>query len=114
MTASATSWARHLAAVGRLEHAGTHSENLFSGSGRPLRWDDALTSWYSEVAAYDFSNPKFKKGSGHFSALVWKSAARVGFGSFGSVAGGQYFVLRFDPPANVEGHFAENVAPASA
>jgi len=51
---------------------------------------------------------------GHFTALVWKGVAQVGFGfARSNEKGGQaaYIVANYAPTPNVRGRYAENVLP---
>ena len=66
----------------------------------------ATDAWYNEVKKYDFSDPGFKSGTGHFTQVVWKECTKVGFGTSGN-----FVVGRYDPPGNMEGAFEENVLP---
>jgi len=62
--------------------------------------------WYDEVKDYDFKNQGFKKGTGHFTQVVWKDTKEVGFGYADS-----YVCARYAPPGNYAGRFEENVFP---
>ena len=82
-------------------------------------WDDAtidgLNAWVYEVTAYDYSNPGFSEGTGHFTQYVWKSSTKVGC-AWNTVdcSGQALFMCEYDPPGNVEGEFPENVLEPSA
>jgi len=68
--------------------------------------------WYDEVTnpGYDFKNPGFSSGIGHFTALVWKSSTKLGCG-----ISGVYVVCRYcDGPGNYMGQFPDNVFPKGA
>ena len=41
----------------------------------------ASERWYAEVSQYDFSNPHYISGTGHFTQLVWKSSKQIGCGA---------------------------------
>ena len=60
----------------------------------------ATEAWYSEVESYDWANPKFQSGTGHFTQVVWKDCKKVGFGHAGTFVVGRYM-----PPGNVMGQF---------
>ena len=68
--------------------------------------------WYAEDAQYNYNDPVFSEGSGHFTQLVWKASMQIGFGAALTSNGEWLVVAEFDPPGNVEGQFAGNVLPA--
>jgi hypothetical protein len=77
----------------------------------------ASDAWYSEEKFYNYqtflSNDP-RKMVGHFTALVWKGVAQVGFGfARSNEKGGQaaYIVANYAPTPNVRGRYAENVHP---
>lgn len=88
-------------------------ENLYAcwGSGQiTITGADATDSWYSEVSDYDFNNPGYKSGTGHFTQLVWKNSKQLGCGvscqnSYCSVTCNYY------PAGNYLSQFASNVFP---
>ncbi|MEW9546942.1 CAP family protein [Nonomuraea sp. NPDC050783] len=94
-------------------------ENIFWGtsSGEPKTAADAVTSWYNEIADYNWDNPPgdFAK-TGHFSQLVWKGSSRLGAarvaGRGSSGAYETYIVFVFETPGNYEGQYADNVLRA--
>ena len=76
------------------------------------------TTWYCEVANYNFQDPKIKGGfttncrevNGHFTQVVWKDSCQLGCGrakcSMGKDAEGNpimgtHWVCRYRPPGNV-------------
>ena len=67
---------------------------------------EAVDMWYNEVddPGYDFSNPGWDYGTGHFTQVVWKGTTEVGCG----VANG-WVCCRYYPPGNYMGQFPENV-----
>jgi len=65
--------------------------------------------WYDEVdnPGYDFNNPGFSAGTGHFTALVWKSTTKLGCG-----VSGMYVVCHYcETAGNWRGAFRDNVLP---
>jgi glioma pathogenesis-related protein 2 len=91
-------------------------ENIFWGGGsEALPGSDAVTSWYDEIAAYDFATAQFSDEVGHFTQLVWKASTKVGIARAAG-QGGEYFetyiVFVFEERGNLEGAFAANVLPA--
>jgi hypothetical protein len=76
-------------------------------NGDFLRNSDIATDmWYAEIndPGYDWNNPGFSMGTGHFTQVVWKSVTHVGFGISGSFVCGRY-----NPPGNYYGQFPEEV-----
>ena len=72
----------------------------------------ATEAWYSEVENYDWANPKYQSGTGHFTQVVWKDSIKLGIGK----ATGKidklfctWVVGRYSPAGNVMGKFQENV-----
>lgn len=114
---AAQSWAEHLAEKGSMEHA---DFNERPGQGENLAWQSGQTSfdevatvmtkaWYDEVAMYDFNNPGWSSGIGHFTQVVWKNSVKLGVGIAVSSNGQMFIVARYGPMGNIIGRFAENV-----
>jgi len=107
---AAQRWAEQLAKQNKLQH-GDHEgmgQNLAYMSGKPMTGQEATNMWYNEIKKYDFSDPKFTPGSGHFTQVVWAGSTEIGVGRVTS--GGQTFVVaNYFPPGNVRGHFEVNV-----
>jgi|GEM_PF-4870369 len=80
-------------------------ENIAGGSEQPTEM------WYSEVSQYDFANPGFSAGTGHFTQVVWRGSTNLGCGR-AMCEFGVYFVCRYSPAGNVTGAYPENVLPA--
>ena len=68
----------------------------------------ASDAWYDEIndPGYDFNNPGYRNGIGHFTQMVWKSTEKLGCG-----VSGEYLTCRYYPPGNYVGQFAQNVLP---
>ena len=47
-----------------------------------VNYTAAATSWYNELydPGYDFDDPGFSKGTGHFTQLVWNETQKLGMG----------------------------------
>jgi len=75
----------------------------------------AVTGWYSEISAYNFNNPGFQPGTGHFTAVVWRGSSEIGCGfttRCANLAPGQvHWVCRYKAPGNFTGEFPRNVLP---
>ncbi len=91
---------------------GGHSQ--ISGVGENLAWGHAsftaaADAWYDEVGAYDFNNPTFSSGTGHFTQMVWKGTTKLGCGS-NARCGMKTYVCQYSHTAgNMMGQFAQNV-----
>ena len=59
----------------------THSDGPY-GENLALGYTDtgAVDAWYGEISKYNYSNPGFSESTGHFTQVVWKSAAEIGCG----------------------------------
>ena len=67
--------------------------------------------WYSEVQEYDFSNPGYKSGIGHFTQLVQKNSKDLGCGIGCGSNNYCYVVCNYNPSGNYLNSFASNVFP---
>ena len=65
--------------------------------------------WNNEEKNYDFSNPIFKSDCSHFTQIIWKGTASVGFGISTSASGKRYFVAFYFPAGNIFDKFKENI-----
>jgi uncharacterized protein YkwD len=99
-----------------------YGENLgwYAGSTQPslpTAVETTVRGWYNEIANYDFTNPRFTSGTGHFSQVVWKSTTEVGCAvRMISPRAGQpmyavYVACVYTPPGNVLTQFPANVLP---
>jgi len=68
----------------------------------------ASDAWYDEIndPGYNFNNPGFTSGIGHFTQMVWQDTQRLGCGVSGS-----FLTCRYDPPGNYSGQFRQQVLP---
>lgn len=75
-------------------------------------WTDAVTAWYDENKDYDYSNPGYSSGTGHFTQVVWKSTSQLGCGVT-KCSNGPLYTCSYYVPGNVVGgnNFEENVLP---
>ena len=93
-------------------HGKNMGENLFWCSGIRITGDMMTDDWYNEVKQYDFDNPGFVNGTGHFTQVVWKGSKEVGFGFAQDRDGGYYGVANYYPAGNYIGEFESNVYEA--
>uniref|UniRef100_A0A8C6P088 SCP domain-containing protein n=1 Tax=Nothobranchius furzeri TaxID=105023 RepID=A0A8C6P088_NOTFU len=115
MCAKAQEWAEHLLQIQRLQHSGTDDgENVFyltesSSAVKQPRF--TVDSWYSEIKDYDFSSPRFQRGTGHFTQVVWKETTELGVG-VASRNGMTFVVGQYRPAGNINNHgyFDKNVS----
>ena len=47
-----------------------------------VNYTKATISWYNELfdPGYNFDNPGFSKGTGHFTQVVWNGSKKLGMG----------------------------------
>ncbi|KAI1097599.1 glycoside hydrolase family 128 protein [Jackrogersella minutella] len=110
LTKNAEGYAKHLAAIGKLEHSPgdqrpNQGENLAwaSSSSTPLTM--AANLWIGEEKNYhgepigqgDFGS------YGHYTQCMWKSTTKLGMASAKDAKGGVYIVGRYSPPGNIVG-----------
>lgn len=109
----AESWAKQLAKDGRLRQGDTSDgESIYAVTGKSeVNGGEVVDRWYAEVDNYDFRNPGFKSGTGHFTQIVWQETKELGMAKVKSSDGKIIVVARYRPPGNVINHFQENVNP---
>ena len=117
----AQAYAQWMADNNAFEHSSSASrqnpsqgENLAAATSSSINTSDQATMmWYNEIdnPGYDFANPGFSSGTGHFTQVVWKATTHVGFGFATGSDGWNYVVGRYHPPGNMNmpGFFEENV-----
>ncbi|KAG5270927.1 hypothetical protein AALO_G00173910 [Alosa alosa] len=118
LSREASRYAESLASTRILKHSvesskGSCGENLawasYDQSGK-----DVSDRWYNEVQQYNFNRPGFNSGTGHFTAMVWKSSRKMGVGKAQASDGSTFVVARYTPAGNIinQGHFEANVLAA--
>lgn len=65
-------------------------------------------SWYNECQKYDYRNPSYQPGTGHFTQVVWRGSQEVGFAQ-AKGSSMNYAVAMYHPPGNYVGEFDRNV-----
>ena len=63
----------------------------------------------NEFGDYDFDNPGFKSGTGHFTQLVWKGSKKIGCGAACNSKNKCYVTCNYYPAGNYIGQFDKNV-----
>uniref|UniRef100_A0A8C9TYA0 Golgi-associated plant pathogenesis-related protein 1 n=1 Tax=Scleropages formosus TaxID=113540 RepID=A0A8C9TYA0_SCLFO len=115
LSREATRYAESLASTRILKHSasrGSCGENLawasYDQSGK-----DVADRWYNEVKNYNYNRPGFSSGTGHFTAMVWRSTKKLGVGKAEATDGSTFVVARYFPAGNItnQGHFEANVLP---
>ena len=111
----AQAYSEHLSSIEKLIHSDNkYGENLYycyASNGICVTGTKASQSWYNEVWQYDFNNPKFTSGTGHFTQLVWKGSKEIGCGAACNSNNKCYVTCNYYPAGNVMGYFANNVFP---
>ena len=115
----AQSYSEKLASERQMYHSNNNyngqslGENLYACWGSyqmSVNGNDATDDWYSEVSLYDFNNPGYKSGVGHFTQLVWKGSKQLGCGA--SCQNNYCSVTcNYFPAGNYLNQFASNVFP---
>lgn len=93
-----------------------YGENLayFQGQGNNMMEliKKSIDLWYDEIKLYNFNNPGYSPGTGHFTCLVWKSSTTFGMGySYNTQTQIADITQNTAPPGNIIGQFQENVLP---
>jgi|LauGreDrversion2_2_1035103.scaffolds.fasta_scaffold09489_2 hypothetical protein len=113
----AQQWSFYLLSNNLFQHSGSalYGENLayFEGYGNDIviLLKKAIDNWYNEITLYNFTNPGYKQGTGHFTCLVWKSSTKFGMGFSIDPSNNNKVDITFnsEPPGNYQGQFAQNV-----
>uniref|UniRef100_L7M961 Putative tick salivary antigen-5 protein n=1 Tax=Rhipicephalus pulchellus TaxID=72859 RepID=L7M961_RHIPC len=111
----AQAWALKMAEMDSMQHRTRplHGENLYmwwsSDLRAPITGRMAVKAWYDEIKMYNYNNPGFRSGTGHFTQLVWKDCRRLGTGVARGRKGTIYIVSVYEPRGNIMGQFAEQV-----
>ena len=111
----AQKYAEELARTGNFAHSGNSfhddnmGENLFACYGMKITGKMMTDDWYNVVNQYNFNNPGYISGTGHFTQIVWKGSKQVGFGYAQARDGYYYGVANYYPAGNFIGEFEDNV-----
>ncbi|XP_028414952.1 protein PRY1-like isoform X2 [Dendronephthya gigantea] len=114
----AQAWAQKIASQNTLRHSTSQERK---GDGENLAYfggkfdevgKDSVNMWYDEEKKYQYRNPGFKSGTGHFTQVVWKGSQELGMGWAKSADGRSAFIVaRYRPAGNMQGSFDQNVSP---
>jgi hypothetical protein len=114
----AQQWSFYMLSTNLFQHSTTklYGENLayYQGYGTDVMTllKKAVDDWYNEVKLYNFNNPGFSSGTGHFTCLVWKSSTNFGMGiSIDTTTNKVYISMNTSPPGNYQGQYQDNVLP---
>jgi uncharacterized protein YkwD len=113
LAADAAVWARHLATLGRLEHAPRdvnpgEGENLWMGTAGGYAVQDMVAGWSGEKADFrpgvfpDVARQGGWQSVGHYTQMIWRDTTAVGCATASS-AQWDVLVCRYAPPGNVMG-----------
>ncbi|KAL1406439.1 hypothetical protein Q8F55_008138 [Vanrija albida] len=112
------SFARSYAAKCVFKHSGQRGqgENLAAGGGAGYDAARLFKMWADEAPQYNYNNPVFTSGAGHFTQVVWKGTTKLGCAlvdcADGTIFKGwksRYLVCEYAAPGNVQGQFTQNV-----
>ena len=110
----AQKYSKHLAKIGYLEHSencyndDALGKNLYYCYGMEATGKIVTKNWYGEIKNYDYDDD-WKKGTGHFTQMIWKETKEVGFGKSKNKKGKTFVVANYYPAGNVLGFFKYNV-----
>ena len=109
----AQQYSEYLSSIDQMKHSDNgYGENLFycyHSAKICVTGEFASQEWYNEVSDYDFDNPGFKSGTGHFTQLVWKGSKKIGCGAACNSKNKCYVTCNYYPAGNYIGQFDKNV-----
>ena len=116
--ASAQAWSESMLASNAMAHSASDArvncgENLAMayGGASMLTTPRAVKMWYDEICdpGYDFTNPGYTSGIGHFSQVVWVGSTKLGCGE----SGGWVTCRYCEDAGNMSSTFETNVLASS-
>lgn len=122
LSKKAQKYAEYLASKDLFEHSNCKwgnkdvGENLAMCGGCQMTAEKSVDMWYDELynPGYNYDEPGFDMGTGHFTQVVWVGSKEVGFGLAQSKKTKRWYsVANYYPPGNYEGQFDTNVLPAT-
>merc|ERR1712136_331339 len=114
LSKEAQKWAEHLVSIKRLQHSDNRDmgENVaykFSSDCRRFTGAEMTDMWYNEIKDYNFNDPGFKPGTGHFTQVVWENSKELGVGVATDGKGTCFAAANYKPAGNYRGQFPDNV-----
>uniref|UniRef100_A0A2S2Q4X9 Golgi-associated plant pathogenesis-related protein 1 n=1 Tax=Sipha flava TaxID=143950 RepID=A0A2S2Q4X9_9HEMI len=109
----AQEWANTLKSRG-LKHRtdNLYGENLYKTSDSDNIGEQAVNSWYNELALYNLNDDEDelynRSAVQHMTQLLWKSSQKLGVG-VAKDDSGYIVVANYDPPGNFKRHFINNL-----
>ena len=97
-------------------HSGSiYGENL-AWASYDMTIEGTVEKWYNEEPLYDYGNPGYIAGVGHFTQIVWKKTIEIGCAYVTGCTPGHSlrantWVCHYFPPGNYRRQFSENVFP---
>ena len=86
------------------------TDPFVEGDPRIANYNWAIDGWYDEVNMYDFANPGYQPGTGHFTQIVWRDTTGVCMRHALSADRKRVVVVaRYSPRGNWEEQFADQV-----
>lgn len=116
-------WSERIAASALAYAETCPSGHSATGYGENLSWASygmgvtaVVTKWYDEQSLYDYANPRFITGTGHFTQIIWKGTVSVGCARVTGCGpehslNANTWVCQYDPPGNYISQFSQNVFP---
>jgi len=115
LSKEAQKWAEHLLNIHCLQHsnldAGENIAYKFTSGDERVTGAEMTDMWYDEIKDYDFNNPGFSQGTGHFTQVVWENSKELGVGVATDGKGTCFAVANYKPAGNYRGQFPDNVKP---
>ncbi|XP_071821691.1 Golgi-associated plant pathogenesis-related protein 1-like [Apostichopus japonicus] len=112
---SAKDWAKRVADKGYIQHSDStrFGENIMmTEEDEDFSGEEAVQKWAREEALYDYTNPKWQKGTSHFTQIIWQTTTEVGIAKVHLESSNKYvIVVHYKPSGNSNkpGDYGKNV-----
>ncbi|OMO90613.1 Allergen V5/Tpx-1-related protein [Corchorus olitorius] len=82
-----------------------YGENLFWGSGKDWKPEDAVAAWAAEKSNYNYKTNSCKQDKDclHYTQIIWRKSSKVGCAKVVCRTGDTIIVCNYDPHGNVIG-----------